>query len=656
MLSNKKKIRVRNDTPAWFTKEVIELINTKREIMVRIVKEDREEDHQLLRVYKRLVRTSLRKARQEAIITSLEENRVNPKRFWRILNKNFPMGKKSSGKECMRIRNDKGEIIEGVELANYLGEYYATNGENLAKAFITDDLPFDISEAQKEANFTFQFVPLEIVEKYIRGIEICKASGIANLSSLLLKDAFRVISVELTHIINESIRTATFPDAWAVGSITPIPKEGDVLDPGNWRPISILPLPSKLLEKAVHFQMAAHLDNNGYLAFNQHGFRKGKSTSTAILELTRVLTDNYNHTNHTSCVFVDYKKAFETLDHDILLRKLVKYNFDQNSVKWLESYIGNRRHVVKCSGTFSKEIKVNYGVPQGSVLGPLCFIIYVNDLITNIRRDTDAEIIMYADDTVLLMKNKDPTTAVQEMQEILDYTSRWCVRNKLTVNAKKTKHMLVLRNKDLITTVEALSVNFAGAMLGNVPTYKYLGVDLDRNLTYENAVHNTYVKANKKLFTLRKIRPYISQSTAALIYKQFILPILDYADFLFESTVKRELGLLDKVQTRAIRLIRYGDASGTSMERVYRIIPLRERRRKHHLSLMYRLSKIETYIDTDRPEIVLRSRDKIKFRTPVTKLTKVMKSPYYRGVSLWDMLNEEQQRATTKVRFKQGLE
>ena len=440
-------------------------------------------------------------------------------------------------------------------MANYLGEYYATNGEKLAKAFITDNLPFDISEAQKEANFTFQFVPLEIVEKYIQGIEICKASGIANLSSLLLKDAFRVISVELTHIINGSIRTATFPDAWAIGSITPIPKEGDVLDPGNWRPLSILPLPSKLLEKAVHFQMSAHLDNNGYLAFNQHGFRKGKCTSTAILELASVLTDNYKSTNHTSFVFVDYKKAFETLDHNILLGKLAKYNFDQNSIKWLQSYIGNRRHVVKCSGTFSKEIKVKYGVPQGSVLGPLCFIINVNDLITNIKRDTHAEIIMYTDDTVLLMKNKDLITGVQEMQEILDYISRWCVRNKLTVNAKKTKHMLVLRNKDLINTVEALSVNFAGAMLGNVPTYKYLGVDLDRNLTYENAVHNTYVKANKKLFTLHKIRPYISQSTAALINQQFILPILDHADFLFESTVKRELEMLDKVQTRAVRLI-----------------------------------------------------------------------------------------------------
>ena len=161
------------------------------------------------------------------------------------------------------------------------------------------------------ANFSFQFVPLAAIERYIREIAVCKSSGIINLSSLLLKDAFMTIAVELAHIINESIRTATFPDAWAVGSI------------GNWHPISILPLPSKLLERAVHFQISSYPDKSGLLSTHQHGFRPGKSTSTAILDLTRLLTNNYNIGNHTSCMFVDYKKAFETLDHKILLNKLV---------------------------------------------------------------------------------------------------------------------------------------------------------------------------------------------------------------------------------------------------------------------------------------------------------------------------------------------
>ena len=140
---------------------------------------------------------------------------------------------------------------------------------------------------------------------------------------------------------------------------------------------------------------------------------------------------------------------------------------------------------------------------------------------------------------------------------------------------------------------------------------------IDRKLLYEDAVHNTYAKANKKLFTLRKIRPYITQRVAALIYKQFVLPILNYADFLVESTPVKEIKLLDKLQERAVRQIRFGNRNLALhvIEDMYNIVPLQDRRKRHHLSLMYRLSSIETYLEPRRPEVNLRSRRKVKFAT-----------------------------------------
>ena len=324
----------------------------------------------------------------------------------------------------------------------------------------------------------------------------------------------------------------------------------------------------------------------------------------------------------------------------------------------MKSYLGNRRHVVSCSGTRSEEVRVKYGVPQGSVLGPLCFILYVNDLIAYISQNKEAEIIMYADDTVILVENDDPILAINSMQKVLDKAIEWCKQCKLTINVKKTKHMFVLRNKDLVESTSILAVKINNLQLANVSSYKYLGVDIDRNLTYEEVVHNTYLKANKKLFTLRKIRPYVTERVAALIYKQFILPIMDYADFLFESAPKYELDYLDTVQKRAIRIIKFGNGTeihNEEIERKYSLTKLYMRRRIHHLALMYRLSDIESYIDSTRPNIDLRSRNKIKFRTDVTKLTKVMRSPYYRGMTLWDGLTENVQRATTKVKFKRLL-
>ena len=173
-------------------------------------------------------------------------------------------------------------------------------------------------------------------------------------------------------------------------------------------------------------------------------------------------------------------------------------------------------------------------------------------------------------------------------------------------------------------------------------------------ISYDLAVHNTYIKTNKKLFTLRKIRPYITQWVAALIYKQFILPIIDFADSSFDSAVKCEVDRLDRIQDRALKVIGRGQLDNAAIENAYNIESLKARLRKHHLALMYRLSKTGLYVDTIRPEIELRSRHKIQFSVTKTKLTKVMKSPYYRGVSLCDMLRKEVQRATTKVRFKRG--
>ena len=300
-------------------------------------------------------------------------------------------------------------------------------------------------------------------------------------------------------------------------------------------------------------------------------------------------------------------------------------------------------------------MSIKYGVPQGSTLGPLLFIIYVNDLLLEFKKKNICSIEMYADDTVIYVSNVDPIICFRRAQVCLDLLTKWCYYNKLTINVKKTKHMIVPRHFDSLKTLNDRHVNISGLPLTNSGSYKYLGVVIDSGLTFDAMLDNTYNKANRKLYILKRIRPYITNSITLLIYKTCVLPLMEYADFLVESGAKTKVDKLERIQKRAIRCADLGKHRGSDyndLMELYGIEPLWKRRKHHHLLVMYRHAQDTANLNCSRPGIILRSSTKIKFRNRKTALTKVQKSPYNRGVSLWDRLPADVQRATTKVKFK----
>ena len=431
-----KRMRMRTNVPGWINRECIEAISTKRDLLDDALRTGLEEDWNCFKKQKIAVRKILTKSKQHVIVTALDENKKDPRRFWRVLNVDLGLSNKKGGnnQNFSRIKDVNGVTIEGESACIYMSEYYAMNGERLAKKF---NNPWDeqIFYCKRPPNcFNLKFIPLDIVEKLVKKIDTSKSSGIPDINSQALKDAFAVLIPELTHLFNESLETGIFPDAWSIGYISPIPKDGDPLDAGNWRPISILPLPSKLLEQAVHYQVTIFLENNHILDRRQHGFRSDYSTSTAIFKLVKDLFDNHDIGQSTSCIFVDYKKAFETLDHDILCKKLDMYNFSKKSVKWFRSYLSNRRHIVRTNENMSKPSQVKYGVPQGSTLGPLLFMLYVNDLLIYMGSAETRGILMYADDTVLYVTDPNPRDSVLGCQILLSRLVDWCKINKLTIN------------------------------------------------------------------------------------------------------------------------------------------------------------------------------------------------------------------------------
>ena len=299
---------------------------------------------------------------------------------------------------------------------------------------------------------------------------------------------------------------------------------------------------------------------------------------------------------------------------------------------------------------------VNYGVPQGSILGPLFFIIYVNDLLDLFKAD-GVQILLYADDTVLYYADKSKELACREVEKALVRVSRWCDSNKLTINAKKTQHMLVSIDK-VVYDSPTHCINMGDCVLKNVDMYNYLGVHIDRELIFDEFFKQKCNKINLKLYHLLNMRKFITSHIATTLYKQAILPLFDYADFLIDSSSKYYVTKLDNLHAKALRLIdcnRHRSDDTDVLENIYLLdTPLR-RRKDHHCMIMYRLSKLGRHIDRYRPTIRLRSRRKVKFKKQKRNLEKIMKSPLYRGVKLWDMIPEDIQRSVTKVKFKTML-
>ena len=304
--------------------------------------------------------------------------------------------------------------------------------------------------------------------------------------------------------------------------------------------------------------------------------------------------------------------------------------------------------------TISSKMNVEMGVPQGSILGPILFIIYVNDLMYTLK-DCDSNITMYADDTILYSADENIYRACAANRKTLNTLYDWCDTNRLTINIAKTKHMIISR--EVIDDVNVPVLKLQDKELGYVSSYNYLGVLVDNKLSFDEFVNAKYNKVNFRIIQLIRLRKYITEEIAVTIYKQMIIPLLDYADFMVESASKTKIDKLEKLQEKALKCISnvcHGQINVAELYIRYNVQPLSLRYREHISCLMYRQSKLPGMLDHGRPTINLRSNAKIKFkkRKNRRKYQLYLKSPKVRGVKVWEMLPSGVQKATTKVKFK----
>ena len=461
-----------------------------------------------------------------------------------------------------------------------------------------------------------------------------KSSGIDILSSRLCKDAFMVLGQHLVYLFNRSLASGIFPKKWKVAKIIPLFKGGDRVNVNNYRPVSLLPLPGKLLEKIVHNRIVRFWEGNNFLSDNQGGFRKGHSTVSKIADLTDDLFKQINIGNTTIAAFVDLRKAFDTVNTNILLKKLKFAGIRGAVFKWCANYLSDRQQCTLANGNKSTLQPISCGVPQGSVLGPLFFLVYVNDVQNAVG---ECGIKLYADDTVLYQSGVNGEDAGGKLQTCVDRFKYWCDKNVLTINAAKTK-IMSFTSRSKVKKCKNTDVRVDGEKLKLVPSFKYLGLTLDSTLNFSQHIAQVIRLVCHKMILLARLKKYLREETALLIYKTMILPYFDYADVIFHKANMKELDKLQKLQNKCLRICLNRDRRFNT-ERAHTLskVPfLKDRRTAHVRNFMYNRKGNRTLLNLR--EIRTRAHDAPLFNITIPQCEAFKRSVCYHGSAEWNSL------------------
>ena len=404
---------------------------------------------------------------------------------------------------------------------------------------------------------SFKFSPLLVrdVREAINKVKTSKGYGTDGISSYFLKLALPFIEHSLVLMFNESLGTASFPDSWKTTRVTPIFKDGKKDEKSHYRPISILPVVSKLFERRVFNQLYQYLNRNSLLYKSQSGFRELFSTTSCLLVNVDDWYKGIDTGHYIGSVFIDLKKAFDTVDQDILCEKLAHFGIQHREIEWFRSYLSNRRQFCRVGGVDSEKDYVKIGVPQGSCLGPLLFLVYVNDLPCSVKNSI---VSMYADDTSLFYKSKILTQLNEAINDDLMSLESWLKGNKISLNFAKTHTMLICsksKQKALINSNEKLDIKVKGENLMVIEKIKYLGVQIDQNLEWKEHIKYVSSKVARAIRFLKYTKNFIPRNCLNKLYRSIMEPYFRNCCSVWGCCSSTEKDRLQKLQNRTARII-----------------------------------------------------------------------------------------------------
>ncbi len=522
---------------------VLKRIRKKHRAWQRFLETRDGKDHQKYCRERNQVKSLIRKFRKNLEMGIAKQIKINPKKFWSYV--------RSKTKTRPTIPDLEMETSEGTrktandnEKANTLQKYFSS--------VFTEEPPGEIPvlpNLNVEHRMPRFEVRIEDIEKKLRGLNPSKSPGPDKVCTSILKETAQVIAKPLAIIFQTSMDTSILPQVWKQANITAIFKKGRKDLPSNYRPVSLTSVPCKVMESLIREKIVEHLKINNLLSNKQYGFISGRSTTQQLLKVLDLWTEIADLGGQVDTIFMDFMKAFDKVPHRRLIGKVKSYKIEEKIVEWLRNFLQDRTQIVCVNEKISEPSPVISGIPQGSVLGPTMFIIYINDLPDIV----ESEVFLFADDTKIfrhIRSEKDREILQQDLIKLCEWSRKWLV----LFHPDKCKLMIVGR-KEYDTSYAMIDSDGKSVPLGTTTSEKDIGVYMDGQLSFSDHIAEKVNVANRNMGIIRRTFKFLDKDMFLHLYRAQVRPHIEYANVVWHPYKIKDIETIERVQRRATKLI-----------------------------------------------------------------------------------------------------
>ena len=531
----------------WLTKGLAISIRHKTRLYKRYIHKPSESNKSKYKVYKNKLSKVIRQCEKEYYQRLLHSCKASVKHLWQVYGKLLDKAKGKQPNIVSKLVEGGKQLTDCNDIANCFNNYFSSIGLKLAqqhpsntnyKKYLTDPVQHNM--------FLSPVIEHEVRQELTRLVPN-KAPGYDGVPPKIISSSADLITEPLTHIFNQSFLDGEVPKQLKIAKVIPIHKKMKQCDPGNYRPISLLSIFDKILERLVCKRLYSFLNKYNILYDYQFGFREKHSTILALIEIMDSIRENLDKGNSIIGIYLDLSKAFDTVNHKILLHKLEYYGIRGNALAWFASYLSDRQQLTFVNNMYSSTKPVTVGVPQGSVLGPLLFLLYVNDIHNCVNEHT---VRLFADDTNLFIVDPNLTVCRAKAEKALIGINEWLTNNQLTLNIEKTCYSVFSKTKKKIQ-----SIKLNNREIERVSCSRYLGMEVDEELSWSEHVNVLCNKLMKLRYVFFSLSRFIDTDMVKQIYYAYVYPVILYGIELYGVAKKYILNQLQVVQNKLLRTL-----------------------------------------------------------------------------------------------------